>query len=158
MQGFYERTWLIRLLPNIALSKNTVSRFLSQLGKDGNRRKLFFQKRIEKIDPGHHIAIDGTLKQDSSKVNDLSNFSHKARIKGCRDVSVLYAYDIEKMKPLCAQVLPGNSIDAGSYHSFVKDNKINKGVIVADKGFQPTKIEEELKLYPDLHFLSPVKR
>ncbi len=158
MQSLYERCWLSRLLPNVALSKNSVSRFLSQLGKDGNRRRLFFQKRIEKIDPGHHIAIDGTLKQDSSKVNDLSNYSHKARVKGCRDVSVLYAYDIEKMEPLCAQVFPGNSIDASSYRSFVRDNKINKGVIVADKGFPSARIEEDPRQYPDLHFLSPLKR
>jgi hypothetical protein len=36
------------------------------------------------------------LKQDSSRINDLSAFSYKARLKGCQDISVLYAYDIEK--------------------------------------------------------------
>ena len=38
----------------------------------------------------HHIAIDGTLKQDNSKVNDLSAFSHNARFRGVCEVSVLY--------------------------------------------------------------------
>lgn len=60
----------------------------------------------------HHIAIDGTLKQDSSTVNDLSAFSYKARKKGCQEVSALYAYDIEAMEPICAEVFPGNGIDA----------------------------------------------
>ena len=66
----------------------------------------------------HHVAIDGMLKQDNSGVNDLSKFSYKGRVKGPRDVSVLYAYDIERMEPVCAEVFPGNSIDAASYRSF----------------------------------------
>ena len=50
----------------------------------------------------HHIAIDGTLKQDNSTVNDLSAFSYNARVKNTKDISVIYAYDIEKMEPVCA--------------------------------------------------------
>lgn len=80
------------------------------------------------------------------------------REKGCKDVSVLYAYNIEQMEPICAQVFPGNHIDASSYKSFIKDNHITRGIIVADKGFPPTKIEEELDKHPDLHFLTPLKR
>ena len=33
----------------------------------------------------------GLVKQDTSTVNDLSAFSYKARVKGCNDISVLYA-------------------------------------------------------------------
>ena len=31
------------------------------------------------------------------------------------EVSVIYAYDIEHMESICAEVFPGNSIDARSY-------------------------------------------
>ena len=106
----------------------------------------------------HHVAIDGTLKQDSSSVNDLSAFSYKAKKKGCREVSVLYAYDIEAMEPICAEVFPGNSTDAASYRSFIRDNDIRRGIIVADKGFPPSSIKDELSERPDLHFLTPIKR
>ena len=98
------------------------------------------------------------LKQDTSTVNDLSAFSYKARIKGCRDVSVIYAYDIEAMEPICAEVFPGNSIDAVSYRSFILDNDIKNGIIIADKGFPPVRIIQELGDRPDLHFLTPIKR
>ena len=91
-------------------------------------------------------------------MNDLSAFSRKARVRGCCEVSVLYAYDIERMEPVCAQVFPGNSIDASSYPSFIRDNDIRKGIIVADKGFPPSKIKEELEARPELHFLTPIKR
>jgi hypothetical protein len=104
------------------------------------------------------VAIDSTLKQDTSTVNDLSAFSYKARVKGCKEISVLYAYDIEMMEPICAEIFPGNSIDASSYPAFIRNNDIKKGIIVADKGFPPSKIVDLLKERPELHFLTPIKR
>ena len=62
------------------------------------------------------------------------------------------------MEPVCAEVFPGNSIDASSYPAFIRDNDIRKGILVADKGFPPSKIKEELKERPELHFLTPIKR
>ena len=98
------------------------------------------------------------LKQDSSILNDLSAFFCKAGTKGCREVSVLYAYDIEAMEPICAEIFPGNSIDAASYRSFIR-NDIRKGIIiVANKGFPPSQIGDELAERPGLHFLTPIKR
>lgn len=119
---------------------------------------MFYQRRLAQVTKDHHIAIDGTLKQDTSRVNDLSDFSYKARVKGCRDVSVLYAYDIELMESVCAEVFPGNSVDASSCLAFIRDNDIRKGIIVADKGFPPGKIKGELRERPELHFLTPIKR
>ena len=62
------------------------------------------------------------------------------------------------MEPVCAEVFPGNSIDASSYSAFIRDNDIRKGIIVADKGFPPSKLKEELAERPELHFLTPIKR
>lgn len=154
----YKRTFVCRHYPGLALSPNTVCSFLQRLGQDGVKRRRFYQLRALAVAADHHLAIDGTLKQDTSTVNDLSAFSYNARVKGCREVSVLYAYDIEAMEPVCAEVFPGNSIDASSYSAFIRDNDIRKGIIVADKGFPPSQIKEELAGRPDLHFLTPIKR
>ena len=154
----YRRTFISQYYPGIGLSENTVGNFLQGLGRDGTKRLAFYHKRAEAVAADHHIAIDGTLKQDTSIVNDLSAFSYKARIKGCREVSLIYAYDIEEMEPICAEVFPGNSIDATSYKAFIRDNNIHKGIIVADKGFPPSQIRDELSERPDLHFLTPIKR
>lgn len=154
----YGRTFVSQYYPGAALSKNTVKDLMQRIGMDGEKRKQFYLKRIASVAEDHHIAIDGTLKQDTSTENDLSSFSYKARIKGCRDLSVLYAYDIETMEPICSEVFPGNSIDASSYRSFIVDNDIRKGIIVADKGFPPSKIQKELEERPDLHYLTPIKR
>lgn len=154
----YRRTFISQYYPGAALSPNTVSALLEKIGMDGDKRRAFYKIRANAVAAEHHIAIDGTLKQDSSKVNDLSAFSYKARTRGCKEVSVLYAYDIEKMEPICAEVFPGNCIDASSYAAFIRDNDIKKGIIVSDRGFPPSRIEEELKRRPNLHFLTPIKR
>lgn len=75
------------VLSGAALSENTVSAFLSHLGEDRTKRRAFYQKRADRVIAEHHIAIDGMLKQDNSSVNDLSAFSRKARVRGCREAS-----------------------------------------------------------------------
>ena len=154
----YNRTFVCKDYPGIGMSPNTISGFLQRLGQDGRKRRSFYQKRAIRVAADHHVIIDGMLKQDISTVNDLSAFSYKARVKGCKDVSVIYAYDLEAMEPVCAEVFPGNSIDAVSYRSFIVDNNIRQGIIVADKGFPPIQIIKELGDRPDLHFLTPIKR
>ena len=158
MATHYRRTFVCKDYPGAALSPNSISNLLQRIGMDGTRREKFYQLRMKAVAENHHIAIDGTLKQDNSRVNDLSAYSRKARVRGCQEVSVLYAYDIERMEPICAEVFPGNSIDASSYPAFIRNNDIRKGIIVADKGFPPSKIRTELAERPDLHFLTPIKR
>lgn len=158
MATHYHRTFVCMDYPGAAMSENSINSLLQRIGMNGSNRRRFYQLRMQATATDHHIAIDGTLKQDNSKVNDLSAYSRKARVRGCREVSVLYAYDIERMEPLCAEVFPGNSIDASSYPAFIRDNDIRRGIIVADKGFPPSQIKAELQERPDLHFLTPIKR
>ena len=158
VSAHYRRTFTSVFFPGAAVSQNSLGNLIDYLGVDEDRRKAFFLKRISSVMAEHHIAIDGTLKQDNSTVNDLSAFSYKARVKNTKDISVIYAYDIEKMEPVCAQVFPGNCIDASAYSTFIRNNNIDKGIIVADKGFPPSKIKNELNSRPNLHFLTPIKR
>lgn len=51
------------------------------------------------------------------------------------------------MEPVCAEIVPGNSIDASSYPSFIRNNNIRKGIIIADKGFPPAAIKDGRFLY-----------
>jgi transposase len=106
----------------------------------------------------HHLLVDGTLKSDESIVNSLSDFSRKARTKGTRDISVLYAFDLEDMEPVCSKCFPGNMLDATAYEEFISENKITKGIIVGDKGFPESAAHGYFATNPDLHYLNPVKR
>lgn len=154
----YETSFLSELYPNVSLSKNTVSKFLNDLGKALSRIVMFMQNRTAAVSMDHHLLIDGTLKSDESEVNSLSDFSRKARTKGSRDISVLFAFDLEEMEPVCSKCFPGNMLDATSYSEFISQNNITKGIIVADKGFPESAAHDQFEKNPDLHYLNPVKR
>lgn len=154
----YDDSFLSELHPGVALSKNTVSTFLNDLGKTCSKITEFMRNRTAAVDMDHHLLVDGTLKSDESKVNTLSDFSRKAKKKGTRDISVLYAFDLEAMEPVCSKCFPGNMLDATAYESFIKENGITKGIIVGDKGFPQSAAKAEFSAHPDLHYLNPVKR
>lgn len=65
--------------------------------------RMFDRNRlILEVGQGHHLLVDGTLKSDESGVNTLSDLSRKARTKGSRDISVIYAFNLEKKEPVCS--------------------------------------------------------
>lgn len=107
----YETSFLSELYPGVALSKNTVSTFLNDLGKALSKIVRFMRNRTSAVSMDHHLLVDGTLKSNESRVNSLSDFSRKARTKGTRDISVLYAFDLESMEPVCSKCFPGNMLD-----------------------------------------------
>jgi len=158
ISAHYKRTFVSSFYPGVHLSKNTVGDLLQRLGMDGKKRSQFYELRMDSVSKEHHIAIDGTLKHDNSNVNDLSAFSYKSRSGGSKDISVIYAYNIETAEPICAEVFPGNCIDASCYKAFIRNNDIRMGIIIADKGFPPSMIKDELNDRPDLHFITPLKR
>lgn len=158
LKDAYEKSFLSEIYPDVALSKNSVSTFLNDLGKTCSRIATFMKNRTSKVNIDHHLLVDGTLKSNESKVNCLSDYSRKARIKGSRDISVLFAFDLEDMEPVCSKCFPGNMLDVTSYESFISDNNIKKGIIVADKGFPSSAAEKHFLNNPDLHYLNPIKR
>ena len=154
----YETSFLSELYPGVALSKNTVSDFENNLGKAYSKIRTFMRNRAAAVRMDNHLLIDGVLKTDNSEVNSLSDFSRKARVKGTRDISILYAFDLEAMEPVCSKCFPGNVLDSVAYEEFIRENGITKGFVVADKGFPEDAADKEFKSHPDLHYLNPVKR
>lgn len=139
------------------MNKNSVDSLFKKLGMDDKKRKAFYASRIARVAPNHHIAIDGTLEQETRVVNDLSSFSYKARIEGCSGFSVIYAYVIETMEILCSEIFPGDSIDVSSFSVFIKDNNITDGILVAEIGSPVSSIAEDRNEVPNLHFIRPIQ-
>lgn len=154
----YTRTFTKVFYPGCVLSKNSVTDFLKRIGMDTYKRLEFFSRRIEQVSPSHRLAIDGTLKEDNNRVNDFSAYSRKSRLKGVKDIFVMYAFDTESKEPVCSEVFPGNNLDSTAVSTFIKMNNISKGILVADKGFALKNIEGDLKANKDLHFILPQKR
>ncbi|MDY0288253.1 MAG: hypothetical protein RBR15_05475 [Sphaerochaeta sp.] len=126
----YKRTFISKYYPNVALDKRSVGLLFKRLGMDGKKRKAFYASRIHRVAPDHHIAIDGIMRQDTSTINDLSAYSHKAQVDEGRDFPLLYAYEMESGEPLCSEVFVGASIDADAFSTFITDNNIPEGMLV----------------------------
>lgn len=154
----YDDSFLSEFYKDVPLSKNTVSTFLNNLGKACSRIFKFMSIRCNKVKIDHHLLIDGTLKSDESNVNSLSNFSRKALTKNTRDISIIYAFDLEENEPICSEVFPGNMLDQTAYERFISDNQISKGIIVADKGFPSNSAIKHFEGNKNLHYLNPLKR
>jgi hypothetical protein len=153
----YRRTFASVFFPGLALSKDSVGRLLERIGQDGAKREGFFARRAARS-AGHLIAVDGTLKQDTSVVNDLSNFSYKGRVRGEMEYSLIYAYDVELGEPVAFGVFPGNSTDAASFSAFIRQSGLERGIIVADKGFPVSALDEDVRALKGLHFITPLRR
>lgn len=158
IDNYYETSWTSTILPGIPLGKNTISAFLQNLGKSYSLIVSFMRKRVDAIVEGHHIAIDGTLKEDNSSVNSLSQYSRNARVKGTMDITVVFAYDIDLKEPLCSKVFAGNVLDCVSYQRFLSENGLRRGIVMADKGFPKKEAQAAFESSPDLHWLNPIKR
>lgn len=61
----FERTYISIYYQDCRLSKNSIISLLLRIWMDSEKREKFYQNRLSRIPESHHIAIDGTLKQDN---------------------------------------------------------------------------------------------
>lgn len=158
MSTEYTRTFIGEWYPGLKLSSNAMTRLYRLIGMDDGVRAVFAEKRLARIAEDAHLIVDGMLKEDNSSINDLSGFTFKSRVKGIRDISIIYAYDLENREIVCSEVFPGGYVDSAAYSRFVRDNNITRGILVTDKGFPPSQLDREFRERPELHFLTPLKR
>ncbi len=79
MSTHYNRCSVSKDNPSVTMSRNTFCKLFHQIGMDINQRKLLYQRHMGSKAADHQITIDGTLKQDTNAINDLSTHSYKAR-------------------------------------------------------------------------------
>ena len=154
----YESSFLSVLFPHVHVSKNTVSDFLELLGMNHTHIVSLYHKRIARLANSHRMVIDGTLVTNNSYCNDLSQFSYKSKIKGSKDISILYCYDLDRKEPICTEVYSGNTLDSKAMVNFLQQNDIQKGIIIVDKGFSLKDMEPILATRKELSYLVPIKR
>ena len=158
LKDAYDSSYLSNLYPGVGLSKNVVSNFIYDLGKTYSRVVSFMRDRVSGTSSDSRLIIDGTLKSNHSKINTLSEFSRKAKLKGRKDISILYCFDITKKEPVCSKCYPGNMIDSTAYESFLKENDIRAGLIIGDKAFTEEVARDHFKENDALHHLNPLRR
>ncbi len=132
----YEKSWASSLYPNAAVSKNSISSLLINLGKSYDLIHKFMEERInEMVSESTKILINGMLKNDNSKIDSFAGFSYKGRIKGTKDISIICALDVEKREPICIKLFKGNLHDFSNIYEFFDEFKLPNGLAIGDKAF-----------------------
>ena len=144
--------------PDAKMSSKYVSEFINKLGQNTACLEGVFVERVRQIAPDDIVIIDGCLKQDSSTVNSISQNSFKTALKGHKEISNIYAYNYNLKDLICNRTYLGDTLDANAFKDFVIKNNLTQGIIVADKGFPVSKIRDVLSEYPNLHYVSPLRR
>ena len=130
----YDTSFLSEIIPNVSLSENTICTFLRDIGLEYVSIIKFLTKRAQKF-KGETQVIDGTLKNNNSIENTYSEFSRKGRLKGSRDISIVYSYDMKTKEPVLMKPYSGNMLDLRAVRDFVTTFSVSDGIIVMDKGF-----------------------
>lgn len=158
MQRAYEESFLTEMYPGVNLKRTSVSTFLRNVGRTASRMTAFMRDRVKCVIDSEHLIIDGTLKQDHSRVNSMSAVSRKTRFLRYRQVMIMYAYNLEGREPVCMKTYPGNVVDSRAVDDFLEEFQITRGIIVADKGFSPAAVSSVTSRHEDLHYIIPIKR
>lgn len=159
MKADYESSILREMYPGLPLSKNSVSALLRDLGLHNLKIRQFLKIRLSRLPKGTKLAVDGVLVGDDSIVNNLSAVSRKAKVRGGKEVSMLYAYSIDDLVPVCFTAYPGNLMDTKAYADFIEVNDLKDAILVGDKAFTPEAARKEFSDPDrDLHYLFPIRK
>lgn len=152
----YKTTFASEFFSGVGLSSDTLSNFLDKIGKASTLSDKFMLNRIEKM-MSKNVVVDGMLKSNNSITNNYSEFSRKGRIKGSKDVSILYAYSLDVEEPLAVGVYPGNMLDHTSFSDFIDNYSLTDSFIIVDKGFDVKTLKEKM-IEKNLSYLCPIKK
>ena len=154
---FYHESFVSEYMPKVGVSKNTICVLLQSIGANLSTIQQFMRNRIKSVTATDEVVIDGMHKINNSSVNSFSNFSFKSRLKGSKDIGIMYAFNPKTGEPLASKVYAGNMLDSTTLSDFVKYFDIQEGVILGDKGFF-TKENAKMLNNESIQFLFPLKR
>lgn len=154
----YHKCFASVLYPRRAVSKNSISTLLENIGLDYAGIHSFMLNRIKDlVSEKTKILIDGMLKSNTSNINSFVGFSYKGRIKGTTDISIICAFDADRKEPLCIKVYKGNLPDFVNCADFFDEFNLPNGLVISDKGFPLDKLKERSSC-SKIAFLNPIKR
>lgn len=157
LQYRYETSFLSELIPGIALSENSVSDFLELVGSNINTSILFMKSKLDNLEKGSVAIVDGMLKDCNCETSDFVQWSRKSRLKGTKEISLLYAFDSKTGEPLAHKIYPGNMLDNTAFDDFLNTFKPQNSLIMGDKGFVSKETLNNLSS-KKIDYLFPIKR
>ena len=151
----YERSALSLLLPEVPMSKNTVSDFIAKLSlQRGNMVEFMREFQVSDHDS---IIFDGTSMLSASKDNPYVEKGYTPGKKGETQARLIYAFEINTRRPIYFNVVPGSVSDMTALISSVGDIGLANCVMLLDNGFFSDANIKYMLAVEGMKFILPLK-
>lgn len=150
----YLNSYLSELFPNLCLSSSQLSGVMREIGTKRSNIVEFFKEFMISND---HIIFDGTDLLCNSRNMDVSKMSKTKKNAFDNVANIMMAFSTQLQLPIYYRIVPGNIKDIKSFKLSIEEAKMNKAVVIADKGFFSKDNLNYLKK-ESLSFIIPLKR
>jgi hypothetical protein len=133
----YTRSAISELLPEVHLSKNTLSDFLARLSLARGNMMHFMQEYVDC--QGDSILFDGSSFISGSKENPFSEKGYCPGHMGQSQVRLIYAFNNKDRMPIYFRVIPGNISDKAAFEASLMELRKTNCTAILDKGFYSKK-------------------
>ncbi len=148
LQSEYEESFLCVFYPNAKLSPRYIANLHKRIHTDTRSRHVWNAVRLNTVKEWEHLVIS----KGYYTVRSPEHPSDPGSIR-VQDITVLYAYCLERLEPICFQIFPGEVATDAAYRSFLLGNDIRKGILLTDLDFPTDNIQDLLQDRPDLHVI-----
>ena len=151
----YGKSAISKILPEVHLSKNTVTAFLKKLSLD-RAGMIKYMSGFHHFG-GDNILFDGTSFISQFTRNPFVEIGYSPGNKGKEQIRLLYAFNKTTRFPVYFLVAPGNIPDMSLFKVAAEEMGVANCVVIFDNGFY-SKDNIDLILDSKIEFIIPLKR
>jgi len=129
----YERSAVSLLLPEVHLSKNTVTDFMERLSLQRGSMVSFM--REFQIAENSSVIFDGTSQTATSNDNPYVERGYTPGKKNTTQIRQIYAFETQTRRPIYYNILPGNITDRTALITSFEELDLKNCTIILDNGF-----------------------
>lgn len=123
----------------------------------GSSRPAIVQYMNSFMQEGGFALIDATEIASKSSNISLVEKGYNSRLDYQPQVNLLYLYSLDNSMPVFYRLLGGNIREIKALKNTLLESKLNKAILIADKGFFSAQNIKDL-IENELHFIIPVRR
>jgi hypothetical protein len=153
MDVAYAKSAVSMILPEVHLSRNTVSSFLGRLSLQRGGMVRFMREYASC--GGGGIIFDGSSFVSGSRTNPFCGKGYSPGNAGKTQIRLLYAYDRENRVPVYFMVVPGGVSDKSAFEVALDEIGGGGFTVILDKGFFSAK---NIALMDGLDFIIPLQK
>jgi hypothetical protein len=158
IEEYYQASWMSKILPDLPLSKPSITDLMERVGKNRESCAAFMRHTLQ---PAPYIIIDRSRVTSKSKAVYLPLPHHNKNKQILSQIIQKYMVTVSELgvcMPGFYLNVAGNMPDISAYEFILEDAGVNDGIVLADDCFAPGWNSERLEV-PNhyLKYIVPLK-